>query len=183
MNMRSNSYRPAVTYEDIQTIATHNRSPHELIPDLSPLKNIESQEDYCNLSVSIISEESSDPQAFNNDLIKTIQKSLAELRSEATLYVNSGDKAIKETHKKLRESMVSMDSGIFDQETLNIISDLKQSICMLNERLEKNEELFSSKKNENIELKEIVASLEAKAKEQSVLDSSKKKSECCCVII
>ena len=181
--MRSKSYRPAVTYEDIQAIATHNRTPHELIPDLSPLNNIESQEDYCNLSVSIISEESSENRVLNNDLIKTIQKSLAELKSEATLYVNSGEKAITETNKKLRETFVSVDSEICDQETLNIINDLRQSITLLNERLEKNEEMFSSKRHENFELKEIVASLEARAKEQSVLDSSKKKSECCCTIV
>lgn len=181
LNSRSKSYRLPVTFKDIQALASHKNSPNELIPDIHPLNNIESQEDYCDLSVSLVSEDSHDHKTYKNELITTIQKSLAELKSEATLYVNSGDNAIKETTKKFKESFLTGDSGNYDQETLNILIDLKQSICMLNQRLEKNEEMYTTKKMENLELQDIVASLEIKMKD-SVIDQSKKKTECCCII-
>ena len=162
--MRSRTYRSPITYNDIQAMTKHKKNSKELIVDISPLDGIESNEDYCDLSVSIISDDPQENHTQKNDLILTIQKSLAELKNEANLYVNSGDKAIQETNKKLKESVVSVESAHPDQETASILHELKQSIRLLNERLEKNEELFSTKKLENHELQDIVTSLESRVK-------------------
>lgn len=189
--MRTTSYRKPITYDDFKELASPKRIKPAPVVIKNPFDDVESQDDeYCDLSVSILSEEPFDDKqkraspvmAVRSDLLKAVKVNLAELKNEATLYVRSGDKAVQETNKKLRESVYSVESFAPDNETINILNDLRVSVKTLHERLEKNEELFSSKRYENQELQKIVDSLESKVNEQSVIDTSKNQTQCICVI-
>ena len=182
--MRSNSIRNPISSRDLSNLNRLKKKAPEPCSDLRLLENIESQSDYCDLSVSIISEDfDNDCAPPKSELIKSVKQSLAELKNEATRYISSGDKAIQESNKRLKESVLSLDSVTPDQDSINILNELRQSVRILQERLERNEDLFTSKKTENEELHNIVTSLQTKVKESIVLESSKKTTQCFCVIV
>lgn len=190
--MRTSSFRRPTTYRDIQELASPKRITSVKVTEKNPFDDIESQDDeYCDLSVSIISEEplidrekSPSPDMFvRGELIKSVKQSLAELKNEATLYINSSDRAVQGSIKKFRESGCSIESFTPDQDTVSFLNDLRNNVKILHERLEKNEELFTSKRLENQELKKIVDSLETKIKEKSIIDISNNDTNCSCMII
>jgi hypothetical protein len=182
--MRSNSIRTPISSKDLACLNRLKKKVPEPSSDLRLLENIESQSDYCDLSVSIVSEEMEDNcPPPKSELIKSVKQSLAELKNEATRYINSGDKAIQESNKRLKESVLSLDSVTPDQDSINILNELRQSVRILQERLERNEDLFTSKKTENEELHNIVTSLQTRVKESIVIENSKKSTQCFCVII
>lgn len=182
--MRSNSIRNPISSKDLSSLSRIKKKGSAPVSDLRLLENIESQSDYCDLSVSIISEEPHEDYTHpKNELIKSVKQSLAELKSEAARYISSGDKAIQESNKRLKESILSLDSISPDQDSINILNELRQSVRVLQERLEKNEELFSSKKTENEELHNIVTSLQTRVKESIIIENSKKSTQCFCQVI
>ena len=179
--MQPNALKSQYSSKEVSNLSEPNEENFPLIIDASPIAQVEQVDDYYNLSFSIISEEGQDNKS-NNDLISSVKKNLAELRNEAKLYLQTGDLAIQEANKKLKESIFSADSAGPDQETTNIINEMRQSIQFLHNRLEKNEELFSTKRSENQQLQEILTALENKIKEQTYLDQSKKQVKCGCFI-
>ncbi|OMJ84910.1 hypothetical protein SteCoe_13895 [Stentor coeruleus] len=190
--MRTSNFRRPTTFRDIQELASPKRVISVKVLEKNPFDNIESQDDeYCDLSISIISEEplidrekSPSPDMFvRGELIKSVKQSLAELKNEATLYINSSDRAVQGSIKKFHESGCSVESFAPDQDTITFLNDLRNSVKTLHEQLEKNEELFSSKRLENQELKKIVDSLESKVKEKSIIDISSNNTNCSCTII
>ena len=181
--MRSNSIRNPINSKDLSTFNRIKKKPSGQNSDLRLLENIESQSDYCDLSLSIMSEEPHEDYSHpKSELVKSVKQSLAELKSEAARYISSGDKAIQESNKRLRESILSLDSVGPDQDSINILNELRQSVRILHERLEKNEELFTCKKTENEELHNIANNLQVHVKDSILIENSKKSSQCFCQV-
>lgn len=173
--MRSYTYKSPVTYKEVQALA---RPKKNLQPREHPLDFIESNEDYCELSVSIISD-GENPVA-HKELVNNVKQKIAEVKSEAVMYVNSGEKAIQENNKKVKESVFSYESNPVDQENIAILNELKQTVRVLNQRLEKNEQVFNHKRTESIELYEMLSTIDSKLKEKLIENKSKKPGKCFC---
>lgn len=194
--MRTCNSRKPITYRDIQELASPRRAPSEKLNQKNPFDDIESQDDeYCELSVSILSENSFDNQEkpitpdviARDELINSVKQSLVELKNEATLYIQSSDRALKESNKKIRESALSLETNGHDLTTMNFLNELRVSVKTLHEKLEKNEELFSSRKFGDEEIKEVVKSFEEmennELQEKSIVDNSKNGTKCSCMLL
>jgi hypothetical protein len=159
-------------------------SPTKTSPKVSPSKSsskVKSSKNYNDLSIVYTSDEIFTEKFNNIGLIKSAKESLIDLQLEAQNCLNSSQKLLNWTSKKLKSSQSNLQNTlVITPNQRDVLESLHQSMNILNTRLYRNESVIQMQIEESKILKTELNSLSNKLEDQNFckLESNSMKAGC-----